>query len=109
MRGWVRSVGCFAVAALWLGQALPAEDAGAIAARLHRVDVATALDVAGVAPWHMKMSVQLFDAKGQPGEQGTIEEWWGGPQRDRVVYAVPSYKATELQHDAGFFRSKGAE
>ena len=109
MRGAVRSVCCFAVALLWLGRAVFAEDAAAIAARLHRVDAATALDATGVVPWHMKMSVQLFDAKGQPGEQGTIEEWWDGPQKDRVVYAVPSYKATELQNDAGFFRTKGAE
>jgi TonB family protein len=92
-----------------IGSAAPAEDAAAIAARLHRVDAATALDAAALAPWHMKMSVQLFDAKGQPGEQGTIEEWWGGPQRDRVVYAMPSYKAAELQNGAGFFRTKGAE
>jgi TonB family protein len=90
-------------------QAARAEDSDAIGARLQRVDAATALDASGVAPWHMKMSVQLLDAQGQPTEQGLIEEWWSGPTRDRVVYALPSYKATELQTEAGFFRTKGAE
>jgi TonB family protein len=56
----------------------------------------------------MKAAVQMFDAQGQPGEQGIIEEWWSGPRMDRVVYAVPSYKATELQNAAGFFRTRGA-
>ena len=91
-----------------LGRIVVAEDATAIFARLHRVDAATALDAPGLAPWHMKMSVQLFDAQGKPGEQGLIEEWWSGPSMDRVVYAVPSYKATELQNAAGFFRTRGA-
>ena len=108
MRGRVGWICAVSVAMVW-GQEAVAEDAAAIAERLHRVDAGSALDVAGVAPWHMKMSVQMFDAKGQPGEQGIIEEWWSGPQMDRVVYSLPSYKATELQNGSGFFRTKRAE
>jgi len=56
----------------------------------------------------MKISVQLFDPKGQPTEQGLIEEWWASPQQDRITYTLPSYKATELQTPSGFFRTKAA-
>ena len=111
MRSHARGVCCVVAVLLGFGlaQSAFAEDAAAIADRLHRVDAATALDGAGVVPWHLKMSVQLFDAKGQPGEQGLIEEWWSGAQMDRVVYALPSYKATELQRGGEFYRSKSAE
>jgi TonB family protein len=111
MRRWMRGIYCVATVILCWGFACAthAENATAFAERLHRVDAGTALDVTGITPWHMKMSVQLFDAKGQPGEQGVMEEWWAGAQMDRLVYALPSYKATELQNGAGFFRTKGAE
>jgi TonB family protein len=111
MRSHARGASCIVAVVFGFGLARTAlaEDAAALADRLHRVDAATALDGSGVAPWHLKMSVQMFDAKGQPGEQGLIEEWWSGAQMDRVVYALPSYKATELQRGGEFFRSKGAE
>ena len=111
MQAWIRIGLCWMVALVGPALVRPAraEDAAALADRLHRADAATALDIAGVAPWHLKMSVQMFDAKGQPGEQGLIEEWWSGAQMDRVAYALPSYKATELQRGDEFFRSKGAE
>ncbi len=98
-------------ALLWLalGHAAPAEDASAIAARLQRVDAATSLDALTVAPWHMKMSIQLFDPHGKPTEPGTIEEWWASPQQYRVTWFTPSYKATDLQTSTGFYRTKAAE
>ena len=109
MRGWLRKVFCSMIAFPLSSSVVFAEDNAAMMARLHRVDVGTALDAAGVSPWHMKMSVQLLDGQGQAGEQGLIEEWWSGAKMDRVVYALPSYKATELQTASGFFRTRGAE
>jgi TonB family protein len=96
---------------MWLplNRAAQAEDLKTMLERLNRVDTATALDAPSITPWHIKISVQLFDAQGKPAEQGLIEEWWAGPQLDRITFTVPSYKATELQNSTGFFRTKGAE
>ena len=74
--------------------------------RLHEAAASNALDVDGVKPWHMKLAVQLLDAKGIATEQGTFEEWWSRPDRYRLVYDLPDYKATELHNDAGYFRTK---
>jgi TonB family protein len=45
---------------------------------------------AGLNPWHLKGSYQLYDAKGKPSEQGTFERWWASPQTYRTTWARPS-------------------
>jgi len=76
--------------------------------RLQAADKASALDSAGITPWHLKMSVQFFDAKGKPGEQGTHEEWWASPDNNKRVYTLPSYTATFVHVDGKMFRTPGA-
>ncbi|MDW5267960.1 MULTISPECIES: energy transducer TonB [Acidobacteriaceae] len=86
---------------------LHAEDGAAISARLQSADATTALDDATLRPWHLKVSFQLFDAKGQPTEQGTLEEWWAGQDKDKRIFTSPSYTATEIQTKDGLYRSTG--
>jgi TonB family protein len=33
----------------------------------------------GLKPWHIKVAYQTYDAKGNPSQQGTFEEWWNSP------------------------------
>ena len=58
-------------------------------------------------PWHLKLSVQLFDEKGQPEDNGTIEEWWNSPEVDRREYKTGSYTATEIRKVGKLYRTKG--
>ena len=41
---------------------------------------------ATLKPWHLKASYQLYDDKGNPGEQGTFEYWWASPDVDRTLW-----------------------
>jgi len=85
-----------------------AEDPGALQARLKTADTASALDDPAFKPWHLKMAVQLFDEKGNPTDQGTIEEWWNSPDADRRQYTTPTYTATEIRKDGKLHRTKHA-
>jgi len=84
-----------------------AEDTTALIGRLHRAAALNSIDDATMKPWHLKLSFQLFDAKGTPTEKGTIEEWWAGPSTHKTVYTSPSYTSTEIRTKDGLFRSKG--
>lgn len=86
---------------------LHAEDHAAISARLQSADAVNTLDDATLRPWHLKVSFQLFDAKGKPTEQGTLEEWWAGHDKDKRIFTSPSYTATEIQTKDGLYRSAG--
>jgi TonB family protein len=99
--------GCAALATALASAPACGQSAAELVERLQRADTASAIDTVGRMPWHMKMSVQLYDAKGAVAEQGLIEAWWAGPRLSRVVYALPSYRATELVTEAGFFRTRG--
>ena len=41
-------------------------------------------------PFHLRMSFQLFDLEGKAFEQGTLEEWWAGPNDVRLDVTTPS-------------------
>lgn len=86
---------------------LDAENRAVISARLQSANTANSLDDATLRPWHLKVSFQLFDAKGQPTEQGTLEEWWAGQDKDKRTFTSPSYTATEIQTKDGLYRSTG--
>ncbi|MEO6805881.1 MAG: energy transducer TonB [Edaphobacter sp.] len=86
---------------------LYAQDTTALVERLHRATLLNSIDDATMKPWHLKLSFQLFDAKGKPTETGTIEEWWAGPTMHKTVYTSPSYTSTEIQTKDGFYRSRG--
>jgi TonB family protein len=50
------------------------------------------LDIKGNTPFHLKMTFQLYDLAGNPGETGTVEEWWASPRSKRVIVSAPSLK-----------------
>ena len=80
----------FAYVAMLLGLAQVAsarvEDAPSLKDRLHAAAAGSALDVAGVKPWYLKLDVSLFDESGKVKLQGTIEEWWAAPRLYKVQY-----------------------
>ena len=86
--------------------AVHAEDSAPLLARLKSSDSGTALDDPALKPWHLKMTVQLFDEKGKPSDQGTIEEWWSTPGVDRREYKTNAYTAIEIRNADKFYRTK---
>jgi TonB family protein len=62
-------------------------------------------NVAGLKPWHAKLSVQLSDLKGSPTGTGTVEEWWMAPGNEKRVFAFPDYQGTEIITSDGIYRS----
>jgi TonB family protein len=84
------------------------QDAAKLAERLQAADAGSALDASDVKPWHLKMTVQLFDEKGQSTDHGTIEEWWSAPGVDRREYKTDAYTATEIRNADKFYRTKDA-
>jgi TonB family protein len=46
-------------------------------------------------PWHLKATYQLYDSKGNAGEQGTYEYWWASPTLYRSTWTRPSATHTE--------------
>ena len=107
-RSLVPGVIAVAIASV-MGMSARADDAQALKDRLHGAEKDTTLSGDDVQPFYLKMSVQLFDAKGKPSEQGTVEVFWRSPNQQKRVYAFPSYTATEV-HDGGkTFRTADAK
>ena len=59
----------------------------------------------GMKPWHLKVSFTSYDENGKDAEQGTIEEFWEGPTRYKVVRTNASGSQTDYGTDTGIFRS----
>jgi TonB family protein len=97
-----------ATLALSLLPAAHAADTAALTDRLHQAEASSSLDSADLKPWHLKLNVQLFDAKGQPSEQVIIEEWWTSPTTYQVAYTFPSYTAIEILNGKDLSRTKDA-
>jgi TonB family protein len=99
---------CLCAAAIFaLAAGAHAQDTAALMERLHRAIAASSIDDTQLKPWHLKLSFQLYDAKGNPTEKGTIEKWWAEPLGEKTVYTSPSYSSTEIRAKDGLFRSKG--
>lgn len=77
------------------------EDEAALKSRLVQAALGSAIDDAGLKPWHLKMTIEPGDG----GGAATLEEWWAGPERYRVVVTSPKYTAAELRNADGLFRS----
>src|ERR1700689_1205167 len=56
-------------------------------------------------PWHLKASFQWMDENGNVKDQGTIEEWWAAPTKNRVTYTLTGISQTFYQTEHGRFRS----
>lgn len=50
-------------------------------------------------PWHLKASYQTYDANGKPKDQGTFEEWWAAPDRNKISYSGPSLNQVQYTND----------
>jgi hypothetical protein len=82
-----------------------AEDTGALQSQLKKAaDLSTPNDAA-LKPWHAKLSLQLYDLKGNPTGTGTVEEWWMAPGNEKRVFAFPDYQGAEIITSDGIFRS----
>ena len=79
-----------------------------LAARLQSAEEHSSLDDAALRQWHLKLTVHMFDPKGTPSGDGTIEEWWSSPGHDRREYDTPVYKATEIRDGEKQYRTKDA-
>jgi TonB family protein len=62
-------------------------------------------DDASLKPWNLKGKYQLFDEKGNPGEQGTYEYWWTAPGVYRSTWSRPGGMRTEWHSADGRIRS----
>ena len=76
--------------------------------RLAEVMRLNALDAAGMKPWDLRLSFQLYDAEGKPTEQGTFEEVWAAPDRWSVAMTRGERKDVLLDDGGRFFHSEKA-
>jgi TonB family protein len=60
---------------------------------------------AEMQPWHLKASFQWMDENGNVKDQGTIEEWWAAPKKNRVTYTLTGISQSFYQTEHGRFRS----
>jgi TonB family protein len=102
---------CLAVSFPVLVAARPAqaakENTAELQANLQKAADSSSPNAAGLKPWHMKMSAQLFDWKGTSTGTGTIEEWWMAPNNEKRVFEFPDYKGTEIITSDGVYRTAG--
>ena len=96
-----------AIGVLCTGMSARSESKTELAKRLHHAAEMNSLDDPSLKPWHLKLDVQLFDESGRPSEEGTIEEWWT-PEKDKRMYATPSYTATEIWDGKTLYRTSGS-
>jgi hypothetical protein len=52
------------------------------------------LDAPDMKPWHIKVNYQTFALDGKPDDEGTFEEWWAAPDKDKIVYAGTKFHRT---------------
>ena len=63
------------------------------------------LDRADIQPWHLKATFQWMGEDGTVKDEGTIEEFWAGPKKNRVTYTTTGVSQTFYQTEQGRFRS----
>ena len=83
------------------------ENPAELQANLKKAADSSSPNSAGLKPWHMKMSAQLYDWKGTSTGTGTIEEWWMAPNNEKRVFEFPDYHGTEIITADGVYRTAG--
>ena len=63
------------------------------------------LDAAGLAPWELKATVQLFDERGGLPQTFSFDEIWAGPNLYRETWTSASFEQTTVVNQDGTFRS----
>lgn len=103
---------CALILALWApAQTTPARPARLPADPTKFLQLAVEhndIDVAGMPPWELKATFQLFDAKGVPTETLKLDEIWAGPNQQRQEWSNGSSQETTIVNHDGTFHS-GAE
>ncbi|MDQ2926016.1 MAG: hypothetical protein M3R43_10750, partial [Acidobacteriota bacterium] len=79
----------------------------AVTQRLVRATDASSLDSLTTKPWHAKLAVTVFDAKGKNPVEGTVEYWKAGEDWLRLT-TIGSTTETLLRHDGHSYRSEGS-
>lgn len=72
---------------------LPGDPEGMLRAAAATYD----LEAPDSKPWHMRVAYQLYDAKEQPAESGTLEYWWVSPTRNRQTLTRGSVVSSRWQ------------
>jgi hypothetical protein len=81
----------------------------ALKERLHQTDAGSSLDLPAMRPWHLKLTFDLLDEKGQTVQTGVIEEKWADRTRHTITYTSGSSTWTEVKNDQGLYLSDGAD
>ena len=58
-----------------------------------------------VQPWHIKATFTVIDDQGKASDQGTYEEFWAGPTKNKMIVSGSSYSRTDVHTAAGLVRS----
>lgn len=56
-------------------------------------------------PWHIKATYQLYDAKGNPTQKGTFEEWWANPHLYKFSFHRANYHLQIVANSKGTYVS----
>jgi TonB family protein len=55
-------------------------------------------------PWHLRATFKLLDDQGNTTDEGTYEEFWGGPKKNKVTYTVSKSTCTDYRTEQGLQR-----
>jgi hypothetical protein len=66
---------------------------------------ANGLNMQPSIPWHLQLSWDQFDGDGDSAHSGTIEEFYEGPKRYRIVFKGDSFNETEIATTSGLYLS----
>jgi TonB family protein len=100
--------------ALAQDKAIPVADAAAQGAPAMPTDSRELLQLAaesngltgaGVQPWHLKVSYTALDESGIATGQGTFEELWAAPRKDKTTYSSAGFTQTNYRTDKGLYRT----
>jgi TonB family protein len=56
-------------------------------------------------PWHLRATFKLLDDQGNTTDEGTYEELWAGPNKNKVTYTSPAFTRTDYRTDHGLLRT----
>ena len=63
------------------------------------------LTAGNLQPWHIKATFTVLDEQGKATDQGTYEEFWASPTKDKQVYSTATFSQTDYRTPNGLFRS----
>ncbi len=63
------------------------------------------LNGSDIKPWHIKVSFQLLDEKGNTSDEGNYEEFWAKPGRFKRTFTGKSFTQTDYGTEKGVLRT----